>query len=125
MDAPKRRDILDSEVAKWSRRGYVVESEAAASVQMRRPKELSGCTALLLLVLFVPGLFIYLIWYLLKHDEMIFINIDETGYVTVQGPADDHSLILAIALLLVSGGRGSPAAEPFGVYRLNGALQHR
>ncbi len=101
MDAPERTAILDSEVAKWSGRGYVVESESATSVQMRRPKELSGCTALLLLVLFVPGLFIYLLWYLLKRDETIFININEIGHVTVQRPADDHSLILAIAIVLV------------------------
>ncbi len=85
MDEAERTAILQREIARWTRRGFIVESQTDTTAQMRRPKKFSFLTALLGLLFLVVGLFIYLFWYMSKRDQVIFITVDEQGNVDVEG----------------------------------------
>ena len=75
--------LLEEEVARLSRQGYVIVDRGPTSVQLKRHKHFSIWWALFWLIV-VPGggLFIYLAWYVLvKHDRVSFLRITPDGRV--------------------------------------------
>lgn len=79
-----RTQRLSAEIAKYTRKGYRVQSQTAISAQLVKPKKFSFVFAFLWFLLLGVGLLIYLLYYLAKRDKLVWIEVDETGRVTVK-----------------------------------------
>ena len=86
MHTPRARQaILNEEIEKYVRKGYRVQSQTATTVQLIKPKSFSFFWAFVWFLLLGFGLVIYLLHYVAKKDEAVYIEIDEEGKVTVRG----------------------------------------
>lgn len=75
--------LLEQEIARLTRHGYMIVDRETTSVQLRRAKRFSLPWALFWLIV-VPGggIFIYLGWYVLvKRDRIVFLRITPDGRV--------------------------------------------
>lgn len=73
---------MEEEIARLTRRGYVIVSRAETSAQLKRPKHFSIWWALFWLLVGGLGLPLYIAWYLLvKRDRVAFVRITPDGRV--------------------------------------------
>jgi hypothetical protein len=73
---------MEEEIARLTRRGYVIVSRAETSAQLKRPKHFSVWWALFWFLIGGVGLPLYIVWYLLvKRDRVAFVRITPEGRV--------------------------------------------
>jgi len=77
----QRQQILDREIAKYTKRGFQVTSRTETTAQLRKPKKFSFLWAFLWFLLFGIGILVYLFYYWSKKDEVVFVQVDEHGRV--------------------------------------------
>lgn len=81
LDFARRRQILEKEVASYSRRGYRVVSQTDTTAQLVKPKQFSFLWATLWLFVFGIGLLVYLFYHWSKKEEVVYLMVDEYGRV--------------------------------------------
>ena len=79
----ERSAILSREIKKYVRRDFRVISRTDTTTQLVKPKKFSFLWALFWLIMFGVGLIFYLIYYLAKKDEVIYIEVESSGEVTI------------------------------------------
>lgn len=77
----KRREILEREVAAYSRRGYRVIAQTDTTAQLVKPKQFSFLWATVWFLMFGIGLLVYLFYYWSKQEEIVYLVVDERGHV--------------------------------------------
>ncbi len=77
----QRRDTLQREVTGYIRRGYRVLSQTDTTAQLVKPKTFSFFWAFIWLLALGVGLIVYIIYYMAKKDEQVYIEVDEEGRV--------------------------------------------
>jgi zinc-ribbon domain len=81
-----RREILQAELRRYTRKGYRVVAQTDTTAQLVKPKTFSCLIAGVLLVFtFGTFLVLYLIWYLARKDKQVYLEIDEGGQVLRNG----------------------------------------
>jgi hypothetical protein len=79
------RPTLAEEVADYAGRGFIIEHHTDTAAQLRKPKSFSALTFLALTCVFVvPGV-LYLVAYLGRSDELIYLYVDHSGHVRRRG----------------------------------------
>lgn len=75
--------MLDEQIARLTRQGYVIVSRTDTSAQLKRRKHFSLWWALLWLIVGAGiGLLVYIAWYVLvKRDRVAFLRITPDGRV--------------------------------------------
>lgn len=68
---------LQSQVRILVQRGYTVTHQDAKTAQLTRKKKFSFLIAFLSLFVFGVGFLFYLIWYLAKRDEALYLELDK------------------------------------------------
>ena len=81
LSLDERSAILDAEVMKYARRGYEVRSRTQTAAQLVRPKKFSFIWALLWFLVFGVGILVYVLYYLGKSDQTVYLQVDERGKV--------------------------------------------
>jgi hypothetical protein len=66
---------LDAQISYMIQYGYVVQHKTDTTVTLVRKKQFSFILAILGLFLFLVGLFIYLLFYLAKSDDVIYLDV--------------------------------------------------
>ena len=74
----ERRAILQREINSYIRRGFRVVSQTDTTAQLVKPKHFSLFWAIILTFLIV-GIILYLLYYLTKRDEVVYLEVDEQG----------------------------------------------
>ena len=77
----ERSDILSHEINKYANFGYRIVSRTETSAQLVKPKEFSFIAALLWFILLGVGLIIYLLYYLSKKDDAVYLMVSKNGKV--------------------------------------------
>lgn len=77
-----RRQILEREIVKYSKRGYRVVNRTDTTAQMVKPRQFSCLAATLWTLLFGIGLIFYLFYYLAKKEDVVYLSVDERGRVS-------------------------------------------
>ena len=75
-------DLLSAEIASRTAQGWLLVSKTGTGAQMRKPKQFSFLWAFLWFLLLVFGLLIYLIYYISKNDELVYISV-QNGTLSV------------------------------------------
>jgi len=83
MEIAERKSILEECIAYYVKDGYRIASQTETSAQMVKPKQFSGCLAVILLLLFLLPFIIYILYYLSQKDKTTYIQIDERGKITI------------------------------------------
>ena len=82
LPSDERRRILDHEIAGLVIQGHRVLSQTDTTAQLVRPKQFSFAAALFFLVIGVGvGLLLYVLYYLAKQDEAVYLNVTPGGRV--------------------------------------------
>lgn len=63
--------------------GFMIVYRDDRSAQLRRPKSFSFIFAFLWLLVFGVGILVYVLYYLAKHDEVIYLTLDDSGQVLI------------------------------------------
>lgn len=79
------RLTLAEEVAHYAGRDFVIEHLSDTAAQLRKPKSFSATTFLLLTCLFVVPGALYVLAYLGRRDELIYLYVDGSGRVRRRG----------------------------------------
>ena len=69
----------------YQRRGYEIIDRTDTTCQLRKSKSFSVLWAVLWTLVGGVGLIVYLIYYLAKRDELVFIEVNEFGEVHTHG----------------------------------------
>lgn len=77
----QRREILQREINGYLKRGFRVVSQTETSAQLLKPKVFSLLWAFLWFLGFGIGIIVYIIWYMAKRDETVYIEVDDKGHV--------------------------------------------
>ena len=77
-----RKQILEREIVKYSKRGYRVVNRTDTTAQMVKPRQFSCLAATLWTLLFGIGLIFYLFYYLAKKEDVVYLSVDERGRVS-------------------------------------------
>ena len=85
MAPEQRQAILAAEIRRFAGQGFRVVSQTETSAQLVRPKTFNLILALLGLLFLVVGLFVYLLYYASKRDELLYLAVAEDGTVTRSG----------------------------------------
>jgi hypothetical protein len=82
MKTPEeRKALLEIEVVKQIKNGWTTTDRTEFGCQLRKKKNIDGCTVAILIVLFViPGI-LYLI-FMSGKTMTVFIEVDEEGIIT-------------------------------------------
>ncbi len=75
-------ELLSAEIARRTGQGWMLVSQTGTEAQMRKPKQFSFVWAFLWLLLFIFGLLVYLIYYMAKKDELVYLRAQD-GVVRV------------------------------------------
>ena len=77
------RAMLDEQIARLTRQGYVIVSQSETSAQLKRRKHFSVWWALFWLIVGAGvGLLVYVAWYvLIKRDRVAFLRITPEGRI--------------------------------------------
>ena len=71
---------LQTQINEYVRKGYVVQSQTETSAQLVKPKGFSFFWAFLWFLLLGIGLLIYILYYLSKKDQTVYLYV-ENGQV--------------------------------------------
>ena len=74
------REALQAQINEYARKGYIVQSQTETSAQLVKPKVFSFVWALLWFLLLGIGLLIYILYYLSKNDQTVYLYV-ENGQV--------------------------------------------
>lgn len=77
----QRRDALQREINGYLRRGFRVVSQTDTSAQLTKPKSFSFLWAIIWFLALGVGLIVYILYYMAKKDENVYLTIDETGRI--------------------------------------------
>jgi hypothetical protein len=77
----ERTRRLDAAINEYLGRRYSVQFRTSTTAQLVRPKKFSAGWAILWLLVFIVGLFVYILYYLGKRDERVYLQVDEFGSV--------------------------------------------
>jgi tetratricopeptide (TPR) repeat protein len=81
LSIPERSAILDAEVQRYQKQGYMLVARTETTAQLSKKHEFDCCLAFFL-VLIVIGIILYLLYYLVaKKEYLIFIEVDERGRI--------------------------------------------
>ena len=75
-------DILSQEIQRRTAQGWMLVSQTGAEAQMRKQKQFSFLWAFLWFLLAGFGLLIYLLYYISKKDQLIYIRV-QNGALSV------------------------------------------
>ena len=78
LTVAERSAILEDAIQRYQKGGFHLVSRTDTSAQLYRPKQFSCCLAIILVFL-VIGIILYLIYYLTKKDDSVFLEVDEYG----------------------------------------------
>jgi tetratricopeptide (TPR) repeat protein len=76
----ERSAILDRVIRGYQKSGYRLLSRTETTAQLYRPKQFSCCIAVIMVFL-VIGIILYLLYYLTKKDETVYLEVDQYGRV--------------------------------------------
>ena len=82
LQLSERSDILSNEINKYAGIGYRVVSRTETSAQLVKPKEFNFLAALLWFLLLAVGVIIYILYYLSKKDDTVYLMVSKNGKVT-------------------------------------------
>jgi len=80
----QRAQALETAIAGYVRKGFIVQSRSEFSAQLIKHKKFSLFWALFWLIMAVLPFFIYLLYYLAKKDQSVYLYVDEYGRVTTK-----------------------------------------
>ncbi|MCO5176141.1 MAG: hypothetical protein M9890_04090 [Thermomicrobiales bacterium] len=97
---PDLRSAVDS----YLRHGYFVAQLSPAAARVVKPKRFNVMAAVLWLLFFGGGLFIYLIYYATSRDEIVDIVVTPGGQVQVnrQGPTPGETALGVVVILIIA-----------------------
>jgi len=75
----RRREVLEWYTRFYVGTGYRVVSSTDTTAQLLKPKTFSLVLAVLGLLFLLIGLFLYLLYYVAKRDETLYIEVDEAA----------------------------------------------
>jgi hypothetical protein len=84
VSIPKRPPdcaILDKEVEKYAERGFRVVAGTDTTAQLVKPKTYSFLWAFIWFLFLIVGLLLYILWYMAKKDEQVYLTVDEKGHI--------------------------------------------
>ena len=70
-------ELLSAEIARRTGQGWLLVSQTDSEAQMRKPKQFSFVWAFIWFLLLVFGLLIYIIYYMAKKDELVYIRVQD------------------------------------------------
>lgn len=82
METKDRKTLLENTIDYFVRQGFLVYSQTEDSVQLVRPKRFSFLLALIFLLLYGFPLLLYVLYYLSRNDEALYIRVDGQGTIT-------------------------------------------
>ena len=83
LTVQQRTAILNKAIQGYQKSGYRLVSRTETTAQLYKPKEFSCCIAIIMIFL-VIGLLLYLIYYLTKKDDTVYLEVDEYGRLHTQ-----------------------------------------
>ena len=99
INAETRQAILQREIAQYAGQGYVIVSQMGYSAQLRKPKKFSLLWSIFWLIFGLGiGFVIYILYYLAKRDELIYVEVMPSGSKNFQHTG---SLSTSAILLLI------------------------
>ena len=81
LSIEERRAILDREIKRYVKRGFRVISRTDTTAQLVKPKKFSFFWAFIWFLVLIVGFVIYLLYYVSKKDETIYLEVDERGRI--------------------------------------------
>ena len=69
--------VLSQEIARRTGEGWILVSQTGNGAQMRKPKQFSFVWAFIWFLLLVFGLLIYLVYYIAKNDELVYLSVQD------------------------------------------------
>ena len=85
MDQQQIHPELARAIQGYVRAGYRVTEQTATTAQLVRPKRFSCLWATLWLCVMVVGLLVYILYYMSKRDDTIYLQIVNDRLVTTRG----------------------------------------
>lgn len=82
MEIQQRRDILQHEIGNYLKHGFRVISQTDTTAQLIKPKKFSFFWAFIWFLALGIGLLVYIIYYMAKKDQQIYLSVDENGRIT-------------------------------------------
>ena len=82
LSIERRRDILQKEIGRYIRKGFRVVSQTDTSAQLVKPKRFSLLWAIIWLILAVLPFILYLLWYLSRKDQVVYLTVDTQGRIS-------------------------------------------
>lgn len=76
---------LQAEIDRYVKRGYRVVSQTDHAAQLVRPKHFSFPLFVLFLLLFAVPALLYVLYYLGKREQTVYLTVDERGRVQRRG----------------------------------------
>ncbi len=73
-----RTFILNQAIQGYQKDGYRLVSSTETTAQLYKPKEFSCCLAVIMVFLII-GIVLYLLYYLSKKDDSVYLEVDEYG----------------------------------------------
>jgi len=77
-----RKAALQARINHYLGQGYRVVSQTDTTAQLVKPKTFSCLFAVILFVLMVLPFIIYLLYYMSKKDEVVYLSVDDYGKVS-------------------------------------------
>lgn len=74
--------ILQAEVNRYVGKGFRVTSQTPRTAQLIKPKKFSVIWAVIWFVLMLLPFVIYLLYYVAKRDQQVYLTVDEQGNLT-------------------------------------------
>lgn len=85
LSLDQRRVILQKEINGYLNKGFRVQSQSETTAQLIKPKKFSFLWAILWFFVFGVGLILYLLYYLSKKDQAVYLEVSEAGQVKRNG----------------------------------------
>ena len=83
MTTEQQKAVLQAEVIKYVRQGFIVVSQTDTTAQLVKHKKFSLFWAVIWFLLAIVPLILYILYYMAKKDEQVFLVVDENGKVKV------------------------------------------
>lgn len=77
-----RRAALQARINGYLSQGYRVVSQTDTTAQLVRPKKFSCLIAAILFLLMILPFVLYLLYYMSKRDDIVYLSVDDFGNVS-------------------------------------------
>lgn len=81
----ERQALLQREISSYVSRGFRVVSQTQITAQLVKPKKFSCLVAIICLILAVLPFILYLLYYLAKRDETVYLEVNPQGRIVSSG----------------------------------------